>query len=109
MSDKKISTEAARYATSRVGERGERAMPNEYEWDAIAIAFDAGLKSRWIPISEQLPPHGEEVVALINRNNMYPHTYICRYREPFQNEERWVAWMPIPKYAARDLSTTSDT
>jgi hypothetical protein len=34
------------YAKSRVGERGERDMPNEYEFDAIAGSFDAGRSSR---------------------------------------------------------------
>ena len=96
MSDKKLSEQASNYATSRVGERGERDLPNKYEWDALAAAFDAGMKARWILIKEQLPPKGKEVVALINMNGMYPQTYICRYSEPRQDERHWVAWMPLP-------------
>lgn len=48
MSTKKIEVHLSgkSYADSRVGKRGQRDMPNEYEHDAIRDAFDAGRKSR---------------------------------------------------------------
>ncbi len=89
----KHSAEAKVYATMKVGERGERVMPNEYEWDALASAFTNGQEARWIPKEERLPPYGQEVIA-IHRTNVGHRVFIHKAGVPEQ-EERMVAWMPV--------------
>lgn len=93
----KPNTQAAAYATSRVGERGERSMPNEYEWDALAAAHEAGQCAAWIPKAERMPPYGERVFALHRGNDGVIREYTHTAGGPEQ-EERMVAWMPIPAY-----------
>jgi hypothetical protein len=94
------SPAAAAYATSRVGERGERNMGhlytgNEAEWDALAAAFEAGEKAAWTPKEKRMPPYGQEVVALHRGNDNVIRAYIHTAGSAEQ-EQRMIAWMPMP-------------
>lgn len=93
-----ITKEAKEYADHMVGPRGERmTMDNTYEWDAIAAAFSSGQASAWINKTDRMPPYGQTVIAIHRCNDGKHRIYVHKAGDADQ-EERMVAWMPLPGY-----------
>jgi hypothetical protein len=66
-----ITPEAARYADTMVGPRGERlTTDNTYEWDALARAYSQGQVPPWVPVGQRLPEPDTRVLVTNGKDVM---------------------------------------
>ena len=65
--------------------------------NGVTFATDNNVGSKWIPVTERLPEHGQEVIVY-SGNILKPTVFAYQFWNPkYDTWLRITHWMPLPK------------